>query len=177
MHRVALRNTVRAAAVAAGPKVRFFRPETTIWRTYRAFARRRLLSARPPPPLASVKLTAPARWQPTIDALLRLAASLDCTPRVFGSFAWQALTDLDYVTPKSDLDLLWPLSPRIDELLTRLPALEAEAPGLIDGEIVGDGAAVNWRELAQPDAEVLLKTIHDVTVVPRVEFLARAASA
>lgn len=56
MHRVALRNTVRAAAVAATPKVRFFPCKNDVVWAHAHFARRRPLSALLPLLLAPMRL-------------------------------------------------------------------------------------------------------------------------
>ena len=129
-----------------------------------------LLSFTPPLSLGEVRGHAPDAWHATVDALLALAGEFGTEPRVFGSFAWAALTGLDYITASSDLDLLWPLRPDTLDLLTRLAALEATAPGKLDGEVIGDGA-VNWRELASGAAEVLVKSSDGVALVPTNVFL------
>jgi phosphoribosyl-dephospho-CoA transferase len=93
---------------------------------------------------------------------------------VFGSLAWRALTGLDYLTDRSDLDLL--LHVRRDTDLRRLVAdlaeIEAVAPMRLDGELIrDDGAAVNWREFQASPREILMKTIRGVGLLDASLFL------
>jgi phosphoribosyl-dephospho-CoA transferase len=93
---------------------------------------------------------------------------------VFGSLAWRALTGLDYLTGRSDLDLL--LHVHRDTDLLRLAAdlalIEALAPMRLDGEFVrGDGAAVNWREFHAGAREILVKTVGGVALLDTTQFL------
>lgn len=130
----------------------------------------------PPPTLAVVRASAPPSWHATLDALALLGREVASEPRVFGSFAWQALTGLPYLTATSDLDLLWPVTAVTDlsALFGRLHHLEACAPGRLDGELVHEptGAAVPWRELAGDARELLVKTAETVTLQPRETYLA-----
>ena len=65
----------------------------------------------PPLRLADAIAHAPAGWQPALAELEAVAIQNDLELRVFGSLAWQALSGLNYMTPQSDIDLLWhPLS-------------------------------------------------------------------
>lgn len=129
----------------------------------------------PPPRLIDVRAAAPAAWWPMFDRLAALGRDVGREPRVFGSFAWAALTGLPYVTATSDLDLLWPLDPAIDvgALLSALSHLEGEAPGRLDGEVVrqDNAMAVNWRELYTGGDEVLVKTIDSVALRPASWFV------
>jgi phosphoribosyl-dephospho-CoA transferase len=126
--------------------------------------------ALPPLLLRETVRAAPAEWQPVIAALLDLGDTVGATPRVFGGLLWEHLTGLRYLTVQSDLDLLWSVSDeRIAALLVEgLLRLDAD-PIRLDGEIeLPDGAGVNWRELAQSDAnpgdEVLVKIMDGVEV-------------
>ncbi len=123
----------------------------------------------PPPPLSSAMAGAPPAWG---DMLARLVA-LEPEVRVFGALAWQALTGLEYLSPTSDLDLLWPMPrDRLEDLLAAIAAAEAEAPMRLDGELVRpDGAAVNWRELTAGADEVLVKRLDSVALQSRRAFL------
>jgi phosphoribosyl-dephospho-CoA transferase len=113
--------------------------------------------------------TAPTSWHPTLDALLELGDVSGITPRVFGALLWQHATGLPYLTARSDLDLLWPVS---DEraavsVVEGLARLEADGPVHLDGELeLPDGMAVNWREVAQsfadPCHELLVKSMDGV---------------
>jgi len=80
------------------------------------------------------------------------------------------LTGLAYLTPHSDLDVLWPIPPNFDvhSLICNIAQVQRDAPLRIDGEITfPDGSAVNWRELwnarqAADGATVLAKTMESV---------------
>ena len=126
-----------------------------------------ILDLSPPPPLADASRVAPSDWAPTIARLL----DLDQGVRTFGSLAWQSLTGLPYLSPTSDIDLLWSYGVRLDEIA----AIAADAPMRIDGEIVAvDGGAVQWRELLQPSDEVLVKRLDGARTVSRASFMAAA---
>ena len=129
-----------------------------------------LVSCAPPPLLREAMGAAPLAWQPTLERLIALSADV----RVYGSLAWQFLTGLDYLTARSDLYMLLPM-PRPAEalrLIAGLAALEQAAPMRLDGELVrSDGAGVNWRELHEGAAEVLVKTTHDALLQETHRFL------
>jgi phosphoribosyl-dephospho-CoA transferase len=125
----------------------------------------------PPPSLINAAAAAPPNWQSWIAALLRAAPGVG----VFGSLAWQHATGLPYLTPASDLDLLLTHQDRdgSEALLRRIAMVAATAPMRIDGELVrNDGAAVQWRELFDGAAEVLVKRMEGVGPMARSEFLA-----
>jgi phosphoribosyl-dephospho-CoA transferase len=121
----------------------------------------------PPVLLRDAAQAAPAAWQPVIDALIDLGETVGVTPRVFGALLWEHATGLPYLTAQSDLDLLWSISDdRSAALLVEgLLRLDAEGPVRLDGELeLPDGAAANWRELANQGDEVLVKTMDRVEV-------------
>jgi len=127
---------------------------------------RAALTPRPGLSLDEARDTAPAAWQPTLDALI--AHGADRGPRVFGALLWQALTGLPYLSATSDLDLLWP-GPVPQAFLDGLARIAARAPMPIDGEIVlPDGFGLNWRELlaAGPDGTVLAKGLERLELRP-----------
>ncbi len=93
---------------------------------------------------------------------------------MFGSLAWRAITGLDYLTDRSDLDLLFYVHRDTD--LVRLAAdsaeIEATSPMRLDGEFIRYyGAAVNWREFHVGGRDILVKTIDRVAVFDRSFFL------
>lgn len=98
--------------------------------------------------------------------------------RVFGSVALQALTGDAYVTPQSDIDLLF--HPQTGGQLRRgLALLDAHSAALpLDGEVVfPSGDAVAWKELhnalrAPSDPRVLAKGAGAVRLVPTQALLA-----
>jgi phosphoribosyl-dephospho-CoA transferase len=84
------------------------------------------------------------------------------------------LTGLNYVTDRSDLDLLLHVRRDTDihRLTAELAGLEAAAPMRLDGELVrDDGAAVNWREFHAGARDVLVKTVGGVGLLDRSLFL------
>jgi phosphoribosyl-dephospho-CoA transferase len=131
-----------------------------------------------PPSLNAAREAAPASWRSTLERLDKLSRRHGVEARVFGSLAWQTLTGLDYLTGRSDLDLLLDIDRDIDleRLTADLAAIEADAPMRLDGELMrGDGAAVNWRELHSGADEVLVKSIDGVGLVGRRAFIAGGA--
>lgn len=132
-----------------------------------------------PPPLRQARAYAPRNWWPTLDRLDRLAFRHSVDARVFGSLAWQSLTGLDYVTGRSDLDVLFEFQGEtdLDCFVADLAAIETDAPMRIDGELMGaDGAAVNWREFHGGASELLVKSIERVFLLGRHQFISGATS-
>lgn len=124
-----------------------------------------------PPALATV--VAQARTHPRHDALARLRDAADSDGidvRVYGSWMWQTLTGEPHVHALSDLDVLVDApdraaAARIADFLAR----QESATGLVlDGELhlagVGD---LSWRELHQDGAEILVKTLDSLRLLPR----------
>lgn len=124
------------------------------------------LVAMPPVRLDDAARTAPEAWRPVIGRLVELGDAVGTPPCVFGALLWQHLTGLAYLTARSDLDLLWPAAGQasVEALIAGLRRIDADGPVRLDGEVVlPDGAAVNWRELAESrDGMVLLKTMDGV---------------
>jgi phosphoribosyl-dephospho-CoA transferase len=129
-----------------------------------------VLGRSPPPSLLAVGHAANPAWGPTIRALVALGARYGVSPAAFGSLLWQYRTDLPYLSPRSDLDVLWPVPAdcEIGALVAGIAAAERGAPMRIDGEVMfPDGEAVNWRELhlalnQDGPTEVLVKSIGGV---------------
>ena len=68
--------------------------------------------------------------------------------RIYGSYGWQHLTELDYLHPNSDIDLqmLVPNMAVADKVVTALIKTPFTSPRL-DGELISpSGSAVAWRE-------------------------------
>ncbi|MBD1550055.1 malonate decarboxylase holo-[acyl-carrier-protein] synthase [Pseudomonas typographi] len=132
---------------------------------------RAIVAVQPPPLLADAQEHAPASWRTAIAEILAVAPQV----RAFGSLAWSALTGLPYLSPTSDLDLLFELGADSEGLLDRLRRVgkvAAAAPMRIDGECVRqDGWAVNWQELADEAPEVLVKRFGPPLMQPRAAFL------
>jgi phosphoribosyl-dephospho-CoA transferase len=103
-----------------------------------------------PPTLRAAARVADPTWRATITSLLAVSAKTGVEPSVFGSLLWEHLTGLAYVTPHSDLDVLWSVPADFDvrSLVFSIAAVQREAPLRIDGEVIfPNGSAVNWREL------------------------------
>ncbi len=132
--------------------------------------------------LRDVAGTAPASWQPVVSALLDLGEAVGALPRVFGALLWEHATGLPYLSPTSDLDLLWrvPNAQAVADLVRGLLRLDAGGPVRLDGELeLPDGAGVNWRELGDvrryPADSVLIKTMDVVELRPRSGMFAKPA--
>ncbi|MEJ0026511.1 MAG: malonate decarboxylase holo-[acyl-carrier-protein] synthase [Rhizomicrobium sp.] len=133
-----------------------------------------IVSTAPPPTLSSVSRLAPRAWWPALYDLDELAAEHGVDARVFGSLAWHALTGLDYLTGRSDLDLLLHVHRDTDLpcLTAGIAAIEASAPMRVDGELIrDDGAAVNWREIRTGAREILVKSARGVALLDARLFL------
>jgi phosphoribosyl-dephospho-CoA transferase len=124
--------------------------------------------------LMAAPVALPEKWQPSLRALIAEAGGL--TLRIYGSLALQALTGQPYVSPSSDIDLLF--YPETEPQLRAGLALLAQHAGQLplDGEIVfPSGQAVAWKEwpVAQTgNARVLVKEAHMVRLVPASALLA-----
>lgn len=128
-----------------------------------------------PPTLRTVGRTAPCAWWPTFDLLESLADRYRIELRVCGSLAWSALTGLDYLTDRSDLDLLLYVNGGTDlgGVTASLAAMELAAPMRFDGELIReDGAAVSWREFHGGAPSVLLKTLGGISMIEPGRFAA-----
>lgn len=119
--------------------------------------------------------SAPPSWERSVHRLNALAQRHGIEVRVFGSLAWQWLTGLMYLSPSSDLDLVWTLPRRehISAFLAELAEIETQAPMRLDGELIRvDGSGVNWRELHSGSKDLALKTPTDVQLCSYEAFVA-----
>lgn len=129
---------------------------------------------RPALTLVEAAQAASAHWRPALDVL---AASVPL--RAYGSLAMQAITGQAYLTPSSDIDLLF-FPAAANALRAGLALLEHHAAVLpLDGEIVfPSGAAVAWKEwlnASRNEARVLVKEAGAVRLAPTAELLASLA--
>jgi phosphoribosyl-dephospho-CoA transferase len=129
------------------------------------------VSAMPPVLLRDAASAAPPAWRATLASLLDLGESVSAPPRVFGALLWEHATGLPYLSPQSDLDLIWSVADARSAagLVAGLRRLDAGSPVRLDGELeLPDGGAVNWREFSQvADAAsdtMLIKTMDGVEV-------------
>src|SRR5450759_2873300 len=132
----------------------------------------------PPLRLADAIAHAPAAWQPALAELDAAAIHIDLELRVFGSLAWQALSGLNYLTPQSDIDLLWhPLSnTQLQQGIALLARWEQSSGLRADGEVLfGGSSAVSWREWSTlksgDDQRVLVKRASSAELVEARELL------
>lgn len=127
------------------------------------------------PTLAEAASQAPRPWQPAIDAVLALALAHHLVPRPFGALLWQTVTGLTYLSPTSDLDLLWPCAETVPaSLLDGLARIDAGAPMRLDGEVLlPDGGGVQWRELheAPEGGTVLVKYRDRLAMRPAADLI------
>lgn len=103
----------------------------------------------PPLALAEVAGILPATWQDAYAELMHALIDAQMELRVYGSVALQAITGLSYLTPTSDIDVLF--YPRAQAQLQHgVQLLKTYAQRLpLDGEIVfPSGRAVAWKEWA-----------------------------
>lgn len=137
-----------------------------------------MVATTPLPTLAECVDTAPAAWRASLRQLATHAGAYGVEARVFGSLAWQRLTGLTYLSPGSDLDIVWTLPDRnrISWFLSDLADIDSHAPVRIDGELLrADGAGVNWRELHSGVPELILKRAADVILCRRESFIGIAS--
>lgn len=138
-----------------------------------------------PPLLIEVMKAAPRTWWAAMDDIIRRSEALGLTPRLFGSLMWQYCTGQVYVTPRSDLDLLWRLSPGDEAKAFALGAIlediESRYRIPLDGEIVfPENRAVNWREFSRassPEDNILVKSEDGIGLVTRRALLQAAMDA
>jgi phosphoribosyl-dephospho-CoA transferase len=126
--------------------------------------------------LADAAKAAPERWR---QPLGELAAAM--TLQAYGSLAMQAITRQSYLTPASDIDLLF-LPADTASLRAGLRLLEQYATLLpLDGEVVfPSGEAVAWKEwigAERQDARVLVKDAGAVRLAPTAQLLATLEAA
>src|SRR5262249_13164148 len=91
-----------------------------------------------PPLLCAATRIAHSSWQPTISSLLALGTRTGVEPAAFGSLAWEHLTGLTYLSPNSDLDVLWKVPTGFDvlSLVFSIAEIQRDAPLRIDGEVI-----------------------------------------
>lgn len=107
-----------------------------------------------------------------ISDLASACADCDETLRVFGSHAWQALTDLPYVQSGSDVDLVLFLKNAWSDLLPVLRRFPL--PSNFDLEIVlSDGSGFLWREFMQDSPRILFKGNQQILLGDKSEIESR----
>lgn len=104
----------------------------------------------PPVELDTIATAIAPGWQAAYSLLVHDAAATQCSLKVFGSVALQAMTGLAYITPSSDIDVLFHPTNQA-QLKQAIALLERHATRLpLDGEFVfPTGDAVSWKEWCQ----------------------------
>jgi phosphoribosyl-dephospho-CoA transferase len=129
--------------------------------------------------LAQAAKAAPERWRALLGELVAEADGLAF--QVYGSLAMQAITGQHYLTPRSDIDLLFAPASHAAlgagiELLARYGTVLP-----LDGEIVfPSGDAVAWKEWINAErdgARVLVKDARSVRLAPSAQLLATLEAA
>lgn len=172
-HRLPLAVTRQSADVVSDGKIALGLPSPARW------GRRRLALQVPRaavlcfdefPRLAEVQGLLPRSARCPVRDLVDALAACHATTRVFGSYGWQAISDLAHVRPGSDLDLWVAVdgTEQADAVAHALQSFGATKPRL-DGELAfGDGAAVAWREWiewrAGPARTVMVKRLDGVAL-------------
>lgn len=124
--------------------------------------------------LADAAQAAPDRWRKSLSELVMRSSGMAL--RAYGSLAMQAITGRPYITPASDIDLLFSPSDMasLHEGLLLLEQYAALLP--LDGEIVfPSGAAVAWKEwlgAAPLQSRVLVKDAGAVRLASIAELTA-----
>jgi phosphoribosyl-dephospho-CoA transferase len=125
----------------------------------------------------------PSGWNGPLHAFAGDCLHSGIALRLYGSWAWQILTQQNYVTASSDIDLLF--TPRNTAEFSRGMALLAQhAVRLpLDGELIfPDGHAVAWKECWQAlhgasQPRVLVKTSADVRLTTLASLMASLETA
>lgn len=115
-----------------------------------------------------------------LQAVDKACSDAHLTPRVYGSYAWQALTGLDYISPASDLDLLFTVNSATElmQLKAHLPHILSAAPLRLDGELLFAGThAVAIEEFLSDAASVLCKTLTTVSLCQIASLTSRLLQA
>jgi len=100
------------------------------------------------PLLAELVPSLPVAAQAGARLLCERLALLGVVARAYGSYGWQQLTGLEYVHPRSDLDLLLKVATgaQADRACAHLRDAQL-GPLRLDGELAFDeGGSVAWRE-------------------------------
>lgn len=127
-----------------------------------------------PPPLPGMIQAMPLHWHGPLKQLVSLPEVAACKPLLYGSAGMQALTGLECLSDRSDIDLLF--QPRQAEDYTRLLAALTQWSNKhlhlrVDGEVVNpDGWASAWRDCASQADQVLAKSINKVALLARRDF-------
>lgn len=126
------------------------------------------------PLLADILSKLPCAWKTGAVALIAALRELNVPAHVYGSSAIEALTGLPCITANSDLDVLFKPANWVatQALCHCLDKLRLQCPEFkVDGEVLNpQGVAVNWQELSQQPAQLLVKTNEEVRLIEFNEY-------
>lgn len=117
----------------------------------------------------------PEQWREGVNALIKDAQMHSLDIKVYGSLAWQNVTQLEYIHPLSDIDCLIVVENQ-KQLLSALSILQHHSLFLpLDGELIFfKEQAVSWKELINKPAPqsptLLVKTSDGVRLENRECF-------
>ena len=129
--------------------------------------------ARPPRLDEIARCPAARAYAASFARLEKAAERAGLDIRVYGSWMWQALTGERHVRETSDLDLVVDVANggAADRVAAFLEQEEAGLAFRLDGELSFAGLGeVHWREYRQGKAEVLLKSVDALRLMPRAEL-------
>lgn len=123
--------------------------------------------------LAAAAVSAPTHWQTWLQCMLVSARRIGVELRVYGSVAWQHLSGEPYLTPSSDVDLLWSAGnpTQLEEMLEILIQWQRASGLSADGELLFFDGAVAWKELLSRPSNVLVKRTAALEMRPLAEVL------
>lgn len=127
-----------------------------------------------PPPLDGLIQEMPLHWHGPLEQLVSMPEVAACKPLLYGSAGMQAVTGLECLSDRSDIDLLF--QPRQADDYTRLLGALAQWSDQhlhlrVDGEIVNaNGWASAWRDCASGANQVLAKSYREVALLARSDF-------
>lgn len=119
----------------------------------------------PPLSLTTVIPSAPSSWRAELARLAAGAHAVGVDLRVYGSLVWQHVSGEPYVTPTSDVDLLWRARDQamLQNMLEHLAQWERTSGLAADGELLlHDDTAVAWKELLHRPRQLLIKRTNGV---------------
>jgi phosphoribosyl-dephospho-CoA transferase len=139
-----------------------------------------IIRSEPMPLLRDALATAPAEWQPTLDAANDLLNRSCAAVRVYGSLGWQHITGETYLRPQSDVDLLIEPEAAFD-IVTAIDAfreLAASTAPRLDGELlIARDEAAAWREFETPTPDIMLRSRTGLALESKASIMNRVSRA